>query len=159
MNVVLLCIGKLKEDYLRSACAEYEKRLSAFCRFSVIELEAERLSDNPSDSDISNALEKEGKRLLQKIPSGAYIYTMCIEGKQLNSMEFSERLSETAVKGFGTSVFIIGSSYGLSEEVKNISHFKLSMSKMTFPHQLARVMLMEQIYRGYSIINNRRYHK
>lgn len=159
MNVILLCVGKLKEAYLRDACKEYEKRLSGFCRFTVEELEAERLPDNPSDSEILNALEKEGQRLLKKIPSNAYIYTMCIEGKQINSAEFAESLEQTATKGFGTSVFVIGSSYGLSDSVKRASHTKLSMSKMTFPHQLARVMLMEQIYRGYSIINNRRYHK
>ncbi|MBD5114163.1 MAG: 23S rRNA (pseudouridine(1915)-N(3))-methyltransferase RlmH [Ruminococcaceae bacterium] len=159
MNIILLCIGKLKEAYLREACKEYEKRLSGFCRFTVEELEAERLPDAPSDSEILNALEKEGQKILKKIPSNAYVYTMCIEGKQKNSEEFAEILEQTALKGFGTAVFIIGSSYGLSDSVKSISDNKLSMSKMTFPHQLARVMLMEQIYRGYSIINNRRYHK
>ena len=159
MNIILLCIGKLKEAYLREACKEYEKRLSGFCRFTVEELEAERLPDAPSDSEILNALEKEGLKILKKIPSNAYVYTMCIEGKQKNSEEFAEILEQTALKGFGTAVFIIGSSYGLSDSVKSISDNKLSMSKMTFPHQLARVMLMEQIYRGYSIINNRRYHK
>lgn len=159
MNIILLCIGKLKEAYLREACKEYEKRLSGFCRFTVEELEAERLPDAPSDSEILNALEKEGQKILKKIPSNACVYTMCIEGKQKNSEEFAEILEQTALKGFGTAVFIIGSSYGLSDNVKSISDNKLSMSKMTFPHQLARVMLMEQIYRGYSIINNRRYHK
>ena len=159
MNIILLCIGKLKEAYLREACKEYEKRLSGFCRFTVEELEAERLPDAPSDSEILNALEKEGQKILKKIPSNAYVYTMCIEGKQKNSEEFAEILEQTALKGFGTAIFIIGSSYGLSDSVKSISDNKLSMSKMTFPHQLARVMLMEQIYRGYSIINNRRYHK
>ncbi|MCM1055666.1 MAG: 23S rRNA (pseudouridine(1915)-N(3))-methyltransferase RlmH [Bacteroides sp.] len=159
MNVILLCIGKLKEAYLRDACREYEKRLSAFCRFSVEELEAEKLPDKPSYSEISNALEKEGQRLLKKIPSNAYVYTLCIEGKQKNSEEFAEALEKNALKGFGTAVFIIGSSYGLADSVKNSSHSRLSMSEMTFPHQLARVMLMEQIYRAYSIINNRQYHK
>lgn len=159
MNIILLCVGKLKENYLREACREYEKRLSAFCRFTVWEIEAERLNDNPSEAEIVSALEKEGRKLLNKVPSGAYIYTLCIEGKQKNSEEFAMTLEQTALNGFGTAVFILGSSYGLSDEVKEISDFKLSMSKMTFPHQLARVMLMEQIYRGYTIINNRRYHK
>lgn len=159
MNIILLCVGKLKENYLREACREYEKRLSAFCRFTVEEIEAERLNDNPSEAEIASALEKEGRKLLSKIPSNAYVYTLCIEGKQKNSEEFAMTLEQTALNGFGTAVFIIGSSYGLSDEVKEISDFKLSMSKMTFPHQLARVMLMEQIYRGYTIINNRRYHK
>lgn len=159
MNIILLCVGKLKENYLREACREYEKRLSAFCRFTVEEIEAERLNDNPSEAEIASALVKEGRKLLNKIPSGAYVYTLCIEGKQKNSEEFAMTLEQAALNGFGTAVFIIGSSNGLSDEVKKISDFKLSMSKMTFPHQLARVMLMEQIYRGYTIINNRRYHK
>lgn len=159
MNIILLCVGKLKENYLREACKEYEKRLSAFCRFTTEEIEAERLSDNPSEAEIASALEKEGQKLLKKIPNGAYIYTLCIEGKQKNSENFALSLEQAALKGFGTAVFVIGSSYGLCEEVKKASSFKLSMSEMTFPHQLARVMLMEQIYRGYTIINNRRYHK
>lgn len=159
MNVILLCVGKLKENYLKDAFKEYEKRLSSFCRFTIEEIDAERLNDNPSEAEIASALEKEGRKLLNKIPSGAYIYTLCIEGNQKNSEEFALSLEQTALNGFGTAVFVIGSSYGLSDEVKKSSDFKLSMSKMTFPHQLARVMLMEQIYRGYTIINNRRYHK
>lgn len=159
MNIILLCVGKLKENYLKEACREYEKRLSAFCRFTVEETEAERLNDNPSEAEIASALEKEGQRLLKKIPSGAYIYTLCIEGKQKNSGDFAAGIEQAALNGYGTAVFVIGSSYGLSSEIKKASDFKLSMSEMTFPHQLARVMLMEQIYRAYTIINNRRYHK
>lgn len=159
MNIILLCVGKLKENYLKDACKEYEKRLSAFCRFTVDEIEAERLSDSPSEAEIVSALNKEGQKLLKKVPSGAYIYTLCIEGQQKNSEDFASTLEKTALNGFGTVVFMIGSSYGLSDEVKKASDFKLSMSQMTFPHQLARVMLMEQIYRGYTIINNKRYHK
>ena len=159
MNIILLCVGKLKENYLKEACKEYEKRLSAFCRITVEEIEAERLSDDPSETEVALALEKEGQKLIKKLPAGAYIYTLCIEGEQKNSTEFAEQLEKAALSGFGTAVFIIGSSYGLSEKLKISSHRKLSMSKMTIPHQLARVMLMEQIYRAYTIINNRRYHK
>lgn len=159
MNVILLCVGKLKEDYLKEACGEYEKRLSGFCSFTVQSVDAEKLSDNPSEAEIQSALTKEGQKLMKKIPPNSYVITMCIEGRQKSSEEFAETIEAAAQKGFGTMVFIIGSSYGLGDNVKNISHARLSMSKMTFPHQLARVMLMEQIYRAYTIINNRKYHK
>lgn len=159
MNITLLCLGRLKEDYLRLACDEYEKRLSGFCKFNVEVLEPEKLRENPSNSEIETALEKEGQRLLKKTAPNSFICAMCVEGKQLSSEELALRLEKIPLEGYGQGVFIIGSSYGLSGEVKNAAHLKLSMSKMTFPHQLARVMLMEQIYRGYSIINNRKYHK
>ena len=159
MNVTLICMGRLKEDYLRAACAEYSKRLQAFCRFNVEELEAERLPDDPSQAEITAALEKEGDRIIGRIPRGAYTVALCIEGKQQSSEELAELLVNIPVQGNGTAVFIIGSSYGLSDKVKGAAQLKLSMSKMTFPHQLARVMLMEQVYRAYSIINNRHYHK
>lgn len=159
MNITLLCLGRLKEEYLRQACSEYEKRLGAFCKFNAEVLEPEKLSDNPSDTEVENALKKEGERLMKKIPPGSFVCALCIEGKQLSSEELALRLEKIPLEGYGQGVFIIGSSYGLSAEVKNAAHLKLSMSKMTFPHQLARVMLMEQIYRGYSIVNNRRYHK
>lgn len=159
MNVTLICMGRLKEDYLRAACAEYSKRLQAFCRFNVEELEAERLPDDPSQAEITAALEKEGDRIIGRIPRGAYTVALCIEGKQQSSEELAQLLVNIPVQGNGTAVFIIGSSYGLSDKVKGAAQLKLSMSKMTFPHQLARVMLMEQVYRAYSIINNRHYHK
>lgn len=159
MNIILLCVGRLKENYLREACKEYEKRLSAFCRLTVEEIEAERLSETPSDAEIEISLEKEGQKIIKKIPTNAYVCTMCIEGKQKSSEEFAQSLQQAALNGFGTVVFVIGSSFGLADSVKKLSSERLSMSKMTFPHQLARVMLMEQIYRGYTIINNRRYHK
>lgn len=159
MNVTLICVGRLKEDYLRAACAEYQKRLSGFCRFSVEELEAERLPDDPSEAEITAALEKEGERILKKIPRGACTAALCIEGKELDSRELAQLMESVPVSGSGAAAFIVGSSYGLSDKVKSSAQLKLSMSRMTFPHQLARVMLMEQIYRAYSIINNRSYHK
>lgn len=158
-NVTLICIGKLKEQYLRDAVAEYVKRLSVLCKLSIVELPAEKLSDNPSQKEIENALQNEGKKILEKIPKGAFVYTMCIEGRQKTSEELSREMEDLAVRGFGSVAFIIGGSFGLSENVKAASNYRLSMSKMTFPHQVARVMLLEQIYRATQISAGTKYHK
>ncbi len=158
-NITLICIGKLKESYLRDAVSEYTKRLSGLCKMNLIELPAEKLSDNPSQKEIVNALESEGKKILEKIPKGAYVYTMCIEGKQKTSEELSAEMENLAVKGYSNIVFIIGGSFGISDKVKSASDFRLSMSKMTFPHQVARVMLLEQIYRAIQISIGTKYHK
>ncbi len=159
MNIKLIVLGKLKEKYMREFSGEYEKRLSAFCKLEICELEPVKLSDNPSQNEISNALSKETQLILSKIPKGAYVFAMCIEGKQMSSEELSQRLENLAISGTGNIAFIIGSSFGLSEEIKNMSNYKFSMSKMTFPHKLARIMLTEQIYRAFSIANNGKYHK
>lgn len=158
-NITIICIGKLKEQYLRDAAMEYVKRLSALCKLSIIELPPEKLSDNPSPKEIENALETEGKKIIEKIPKGAFVYTMCIEGRQKTSEELSREIDELGVRGFANVVFIIGGSFGISEKVKAVSNFCLSMSKMTFPHQIARVMLLEQIYRATQISVGTRYHK
>lgn len=158
-NITIICIGKLKEQYLRDAVAEYVKRMSNLCKLSIVELPAEKLSDNPSEKEIENALRSEGRKILEKIPKGAFVYTMCIEGKQKTSEELSREIDELAVRGFGSVVFIIGGSFGLSEDVKAAGSFRLSMSKMTFPHQIARVMLLEQIYRAMQISAGTKYHK
>ncbi len=158
-SITIICEGKLKEKYLRDACAEYVKRLSAFCRLSIVELNPHRIPENPSQLEIVTVLEAEGKEILSKIPNGAKVYAMCIEGKQMPSEKLSEQLSLAAVQGFNNVVFIIGGSHGLSETVKKRADFKLSMSMMTFPHQLARVMLLEQIYRAYQISSGGKYHK
>ena len=157
MNVKLIVIGKLKEDYLRSACNEYIKRLSRYCSFELHELDECRLSDSPSQKEIDSALSKEAESI-KKYAKG-YIIPMCIEGKQLASRELSEKIENIGINGQSTVTFIIGSSFGLSDTIKSMADFKLSMSKMTFPHQLARVMLLEQIYRAFSILNNGKYHK
>ncbi len=157
--VTIICEGKLKEKYLRDACDEYSKRLSAFCRLNVIELNPCRLPDSPSQGEINTALETEGKEILSKIPNGAKVYAMCIEGRQMPSEKLSAQLSDCAVQGYNNVVFIIGGSHGLSDNVKRRADFKLSMSEMTFPHQLARVMLLEQIYRAYQISSGGKYHK
>ncbi len=158
-NITLICIGRLKEGYLREAVAEYTKRLSGLCKLNLVELPAEKLSDNPSCKEIENALESEGKKILEKIPKGAYVYTMCIEGKQKSSEELSSEMENLAVRGYSNIVFIIGGSFGISDRVKAVSDFRLSMSRMTFPHQVARVMLLEQIYRAIQISIGTRYHK
>ena len=159
MNVQLIVLGKLKEKYMKDFASEYEKRLSAYCKMCVVELEPVKLSDNPSQSEIDNALIKETKMIKDKIPKNSYIFAMCIEGKQMSSEELSQKLEDIALSGKNNVAFIIGSSFGLSNEIKQMSDFKFSMSKMTFPHKLARIMLTEQIYRGFSISNNGKYHK
>ena len=157
MNINLIVIGKLKEDYLRNACAEYIKRLGRYCTFSLHELNECRLSDNPSEKEIASAVKKEGEQI-RRYAKG-FIVPMCIEGKQLTSQELSEKIMDTGVGGESTVTFIIGSSYGLDPEIKAMGSLKLSMSKMTFPHQLARVMLLEQIYRSFQIAEGGKYHK
>ena len=157
MNVTIISVGKLKEKYLRDAIAEYSKRLQAFCNFRIIELDESRLSEKSSQREIEQALETEGTNILRN--SQGFIFSMCIEGKQLSSEEFAKKFTDIGVSGTSAVTFIIGSSFGLSDEVKRKSDFKLSMSKMTFPHQLARVMLAEQIYRAFQINNGGKYHK
>ena len=158
-HVTVLCVGKLKESYWRDAVAEYAKRLSAFCRFTVIEVDEERLPDAPSAAQIAHTLEEEGKRLLSRIPRDALTVALCIEGKTVSSEMLSARLSSWALDGKSHIVFVIGGSFGLSDEVKNAATLRLSMSPMTFPHQLARVMLLEQIYRAFQIASGGKYHK
>lgn len=158
-NITLLCIGRLKEKYLQDACAEYQKRLSGVCRLTVLELPAEKLPDAPSQKQIDAALAAEGKRILEKLPQNAAVITLCIEGKQLSSPEFSARLSDFALRGKSSIVFVVGGSFGLAASVKEKSDLRLSVSKMTFPHQLFRVMLLEQIYRAAQIESGTRYHK
>ena len=157
MNINLITVGRLKEKYLTDACAEYIKRLGSFCNLKVYELDESRLSDKPSEKDIQKCLDNEADAIL-KVCKG-YIITMCIEGKQLSSEKLSEKFENIAVCGNSTISIVIGSSFGISDKVKNISDFRLSMSKMTFPHQLARVMVLEQIYRAFQISSGGKYHK
>lgn len=159
MNVQLIVLGKLKEKYMKDFSLEYEKRLSAYCKLTITELEPVKLSDNPSQCEVENALNKETQMIMAKIPKNAFVFSMCIEGKQMSSEELSQKFEDIALSGKSSVVFIIGSSFGLSDEIKRMSDFKFSMSKMTFPHKLARIMLEEQIYRGFSISNNGKYHK
>ena len=157
MSINLIAVGKLKEDYLRAASAEYAKRLQAFCTLKITEVDECRLSDRPSEAEIKNALETEAKSIM-KYAKGLII-PMCIEGKQMKSEALSEKIEETALSGCSEISFVIGSSYGLADSVKNSGGLRLSMSEMTFPHQLARVLLLEQIYRSFQITTGGKYHK
>lgn len=159
MNIHLIAVGKLKEDYFREACAEYAKRIGAFGKIKITELNESRLPDDPSEKEIAAALETESKAILAAIPSGSAVIAMCIEGEQLSSEQLSARLDKFALDGKSTVCFIIGSSYGLSDSVKKAAALRLSMSKMTFPHRLARVMVLEQLYRALSISGGGKYHK
>ncbi|MBR1724982.1 MAG: 23S rRNA (pseudouridine(1915)-N(3))-methyltransferase RlmH [Ruminococcus sp.] len=160
LKVNIICVGKLKEAYWRDAVAEYSKRLGGYCSFSVEELAESRLPDQPSEGQISAALEKEAAAMEKYLSAkSALNIAMCIEGKTLSSEQLSEKISRSAVEGVSTVNFYIGSSFGLSESVKRRCQLRLSMSPMTFPHQLARVMLCEQIYRAFSIAAGSRYHK
>ncbi|MFU0833352.1 MAG: Ribosomal RNA large subunit methyltransferase H [Oscillospiraceae bacterium] len=154
----LICIGKLKEDYWRKAVHEYEKRLRSFCKFSVTELAESRLPDKPSKAQIQYALDSEAERILN-VTGNSDIVALCIEGKSVTSTQLANFIQNTGLRGVSDISFIIGSSYGLSDQVKEKAVLKLSMSAMTFPHQLARVMLCEQVYRAFQIINNGKYHK
>lgn len=158
MNINLITVGKLKESYLRDACAEYVKRLGAYCRIKITELQESRLSDNPSEKEIAAALDNEGKAILSAAV-GSAIIAMCIEGRQMSSEKFSSTLDRMGVEGKSSVSIIIGSSFGLSENVKKAAEIRMSMSEMTFPHQLARVMILEQLYRAMSISNGGKYHK
>ena len=157
LNVKIITIGKLKEKYLKDACTEYAKRLSRFCRLEITELDEYRLPDAPSKAEIEKALDAEGEAIKKQL--SGYIIAMCIEGKQLSSVKLSEKLGQIPLSGKSSVSFVIGSSFGLSDKIKSCADLKLSMSEMTFPHQLARVMLLEQIYRGFQILSGGKYHK
>lgn len=158
IKVTLIALGKLKEAYLRDAVSEYTKRLSRYCDLEIIELEPIKLPDSPSKSQIDAALLKEAEMIIKKIPKNCDVYPLCVEGKQLSSEEFAEKVDDLSQQGRGM-VFIIGSSYGLSETVKATAKMRFSLSKMTFPHQLFRVMLLEQVYRAFKINEGSTYHK
>lgn len=160
LRVNIICIGKIKEKYFTDAIAEYSKRLSAFCKFTITELAEEKIRSNtPNQSQIDEVILAEGKRIEQKISPSDYVVAMCIEGKMLSSEELSKKLDTVSLGGYSTVDFIIGGSYGLSDSVKNRADLKLSMSRMTFPHQMARMVLSEQIYRAFEISTNGKYHK
>lgn len=159
LNVKIICIGSIKEKYFKDAIFEYQKRLTDFCKFSILELPEYKISNNPSNADINKALTEEGKRVLSKIKDKDEIVSLCIEGKELSSVGLSKYINDAALTGHSTVDFIIGGSFGLSDEVKNRSNLKLSMSQMTFTHQMSRVILCEQIYRAFNILNGGKYHK
>ena len=159
LSVNVLCVGKLKESYWRDACAEYQKRLGAYCRIQVTEIAEERIAENPSESQIASTIEAEGKRLLSLITSDTLVVALCIEGKEMDSPRLAQYLERAAVDGISKIAFVIGGSWGLSDTVKMRADMRLSMSPMTFPHQLARVMTLEQVYRAFQISAGGKYHK
>ena len=160
LRINLITVGKLKEKYWRDAAAEYSKRLGAFCKLEIVELNECRLSDSPSDKEITAALDSEASAMAKYLDTnGAYNIAMCIEGKQLTSEELSALISSCGTKGCSTINLVIGSSFGIAESVKKRADFKLSMSRMTFPHQMARIVLLEQIYRAFQIEKGSKYHK
>ncbi len=158
IKVTIIALSKLKEKYLKDASDEYLKRLSRYCKLQVVEIEPERLNDNPSQNEINSALEKEAQAVFKRIPESSYVAAMCIEGKKLSSENFAKTLSSAQFSSGGMT-FIIGSSYGLADSVKKRADIRLSVSDMTFPHQLFRIMLLEQIYRGFKINEGSAYHK
>jgi 23S rRNA (pseudouridine1915-N3)-methyltransferase len=158
-RVTLLCVGKLKEKFYAEAAAEYVKRLARYCRLSIVELPEERLPENPSRAQIEAALAKEAENIRGKLPPASGLIALCVEGREWSSEELARRIEAWANAGEKQLVFLIGGSFGLHESVKAQAVEKLSMSPMTFPHHLARVMLLEQIYRAYQINAGTRYHK
>ena len=158
LSVKIITVGTLKEGYLRDAVAEYSKRLSAFCKLSVIQLKEAKLSDDPSEKEIASALDAEAKMILAETSPRSYKIAMCVEGKQMPSEKLAKKLEDISSEA-SEVCFIIGSSFGLSDMVKNAADLKLSMSELTFPHQLLRVMLLESIYRAFTITAGTKYHK
>lgn len=159
MKITIVTVGKIKEKYFTDAIAEYAKRLSRYCKLEIVEVPDEKTPDGASESLENQIKEKEGERILSKISEGAYVVALAIEGKQLSSEELADKMEKWNVNGISHLVFIIGGSLGLTPKVLNRADFKLSFSKMTFPHQLMRVVLLEQIYRSFRIRNNEPYHK
>lgn len=156
--IKFITVGSLKEDYLKAAAAEYEKRLSGFCRVEQINVKEARLPAEPSDKDINKALAEEAKVILSHMPERSYKIAMCVEGKQFSSPELATKI-ESAFNSASELCFVIGSSHGLADEVKNAADLRLSVSKLTYPHQLMRVILLESVYRCMSIIKGTKYHK
>ena len=157
-TIRFITVGTLKEDYLRDAVREYEKRLSGYCKVEQINLKEAKLPNDPSDSDVKKALAEEARAILSAMPERSYKIAMCVEGKQFSSEELAEKI-ERAFSLSNELCFVIGSSHGLDDSVKNAADLKLSVSKMTFPHQLMRVILLEGVYRCMNIIKGTKYHK
>ena len=158
-NITLICMGKLKEKFYLTAAQEYAKRLSGYCEFHLIELPEYRLPEDPSPAEIANGLDKEAELILQKIPKGAWFCIFTPEGKTLSSEAFADKLKEIKLCGKSSACFLIGSSFGIAPQIKQKADFKLSMGSMTFPHHLARIMVLEQLYRAEAIQAGSKYHK
>lgn len=159
LKITLLAIGKLKDAFFRDAAAEYQKRLSAYCRLEIVELPAAVCDETAGDTAIAAAMDVEADRILAKISPRAYLIPLCIEGTEITSEQLADRFETLPNQGVSEICFVIGGSYGLSPRIKKAARERISMSRMTFPHTLARVMLLEQIYRGFKIAEGSAYHK
>lgn len=159
MKITILCVGKIKEKFYRDAIAEYEKRLSRYCKLEIIEVADEKTPDGASELVETQIKEKEAERMEKYLRDGAYVCALAIDGKQLDSVELSEKIEKLGTSGTSHIIFLIGGSLGMSDSLLKRADMKLSFSKMTFPHQLMRVILLEQVYRAYRIMNNEPYHK
>ena len=159
LNVKLICVGKMREKFYIEAFEEYRKRLQAYCRLELTEITEQRLSDRPAEKEIAAALEREGQEILKAVPADAYLVALCVEGKQMPSEGMAALIAARESSGKPKLCFVIGGSYGLAPAVKARADRRLSMSEMTFPHHLARVMLIEQVYRGFKINEGSQYHK
>ena len=158
-DVTLITVGKLKEKFYLSAAEEYKKRLNGYCRFQIIELPEYRLPEDPSPAEIAAGLEKEAEQILSKIPRGSWFCVLTPEGKTLSSEAFADKLADIKLNGISSACFLIGSSFGISPSIKKRADLRLSMSPMTFPHHLARIMVLEQLYRAEAIQAGSKYHK
>lgn len=158
ISVTVITVGNLKESYWRDAVAEYEKRLGAFCKPTLIQLKEHKLPENPSKGEIGAALEEEGRRILAAVPPRAFRIALCVEGVQFTSEALAQRI-ESACNEHGALCLIIGSSHGIAPEVKEACHLRLSVSKLTFPHQMMRALLLEVLYRSFNILHGTKYHK
>lgn len=159
MNIKIICVGKLKEKFLKEGIGEFQKRLKTYANLEIVEVKDEACPENSSELEMEKIKEVEGERILSKISKGAYVIALDIGGKSLTSEDFAKKIEDLSVEGISSIDFIIGGSLGLSESVKNKSDYRLSFSKFTFPHGLMRLILVEQVYRAFRIINNHPYHK
>lgn len=159
MKIKIIAVGKIKENYLKEGINEYLVRLSPYAKTEIVEVSDSKVKDNPNESDILKVINEEGERILSKIKSGEYVINLDLNKKEFDSIEFSRFIESKLVEGGSSITFVIGGSYGLSQKVKDRANYSISLSKMTFLHQMTRLILLEQIYRSFKIINNETYHK
>lgn len=159
MKIRIIAVGKIKENYLKQGINEYLIRLSAYAKTEIVEVADSKVKDNPNQSDIDKVINEEGERILSKIKSNNYVINLDLNKKEFDSVEFSKFLEQKMVESGSSLTFVIGGSYGLSSKVKERANYSISLSKMTFLHQMTRLILLEQIYRGFKILNNETYHK
>ena len=158
LNINIICVGKLKEKYLKDAVYEYSKRLSKYCELNIIEIQDERIPDKINEAIINEIKNNEAEKIVSNIKNDSYVICLDLSGKEMDSIEFSKKIETITINGYSSITFVIGGSLGIGEKVLNVSKEKICFSKMTFPHQLFRIFLLEQIFRGFKISNNEKYH-